>query len=183
MFLNAFDFLIIALLLYFIATNAAKGAKEDILGFPGYLVGFVFGLAAMEKMGNILSSKLPLFPSLAKIFSLVFVIISFRIFLQLMVQFLEKSITEEVLTLIFKVVGGFFGFIKGAFLTSVILILILLLPFGGKFKRSQTGSKFLEPICRFAPALVERVVSMAPGGADLLNDLVSEIENSQKPDP
>ncbi len=81
----------------------------------------------------------------------------------------------------YKIGGGIIGFIKGAFLTSVILILMALLPFGSKFETAKERSKLLSPRLRFGPAAVHAVSRLAPDAASLLNNMVTDLENWGKP--
>lgn len=178
---NAFDFLIVAILLFFIGRNAALGMRDDLLGFPGGVVSFILGLKLMTFVGGKMMKFLPIPKYLAYAMALIFSIIAVSLFIKFVVETADKTINPEVLTMAYKIGGGIIGFIKGAFLTSVILILIALLPFGSKFETAKERSKLLSPMLRFGPAAVHAVSRFAPDAANLLNNMVTDLENWGKP--
>ncbi len=64
---NAFDFLIVAILLFFIGRNAAQGMKDDLLGFPGTVISFILGLKLMTFVGGKMMKFFPVPKYLAQL--------------------------------------------------------------------------------------------------------------------
>lgn len=178
---NAFDFLIVAILLFFIARDAARGMREDLLGFPGAVISFILGLKLMTFVGGKMMKFFPVPKYLAYAIALIISIIAVALFIKFVVETADKTINKEVLTMAYKIGGGIVGFIKGAFLTSVILILIHMLPFGSKFETAKERSKLINPMLRFGPAAVHAISRFAPDAANLLNNMVTDLENWGKP--
>lgn len=174
---NAFDFLIIAVLLFFIATNASRGMKEDLLGIPGALISFIIGLKAMKIVGGMMAKILPMPRYVCYAFALIVAVTGFILFIKFLVELAEKSLNPEIVKMIFKIGGGIFGFIKGALVLSIILIAVVLLPLGKKFENSQNSSRLLQPMKRFAPATLSAINRFAPEAENFFEKMVDDIEN------
>lgn len=156
------DLVIIIGLIFFVYWGLRKGFKAEMLGFTGWIVALLIGLALADKASSLLGSKVPSIQKVSWILSFFAIIILVRLSLLLVFQRKAKAETASVPSKLDRFSGAVLGFLEGAFVISVLLIAIAILPIKGNLKQYETRSLLYPHLKNFSVYIVETVAKYVP---------------------
>ncbi len=156
------DLVIIIGLIFFVYWGLRKGFKAEMLGFTGWIVALLIGLALADKASSLLGNKVPSIQKVSWILSFFAIIILGRLFLLLLFHRKQKSETAISPSKLDRFSGAVLGFLEGAFVISVLLIAIAILPIKGNLKQYENRSLLYPHLKDFSVYIVETVAKYIP---------------------
>lgn len=165
------DIVIIIGLVFFVYWGLKKGFRAEMLGFTGWLIALLIGLALADKASALLGSKVPPLQKASWILAFFAIVILVRLFLFIVFRGGAKSEAASAPSKLDRFSGAVIGFIEGAFVISVLLIAIALLPIKGNLKQYESRSLFYPHLKDFSVYIVETVAKYVPvtqKGVDLI---------------
>ncbi|NIA30163.1 MAG: hypothetical protein GWP06_09660 [Actinobacteria bacterium] len=156
------DLVIIIGLIFFVYWGLRKGFKAEMLGFTGWIIALLIGLALADKASSLLGNKIPSIQKVSWILAFFAIIILVRLFLLLIFQRKAKSETASPPSKLDRFGGAVLGFLEGAFVISVLLIAIAILPIKGNLKQYENRSLLYPHLKDFSVYIVETVAKYVP---------------------
>ena len=165
------DLGIILILALFIVRSLRSPLASELTGAIGWLFAILAAIGFSDPIGNMLATYVPSFKELTPYLSFLAIVIILR----LLLGFLGKLVPEEpkgAVGAILKVIAALFGFFKGAFFISVVLLMISTSSGLQSKVDGYTGSSFVYPhIKTFSLSVVNAVTEHVPNVEALLKRL------------
>lgn len=159
-----FDYCIIICLAVFVFAGLGKGLIRGLADIVAVIVALVGATRFMSNFTGILSAFIPISPILLTIIS--FIIIYAILYYSVIFggQVLAKLVKFALLGWLDRLLGALFGFFKGAFLISLFLFLVTLLPLPKAVFASYDKGLLVQPIKNVTPTVFDALQWMLPGG-------------------
>jgi len=160
--MNALDVLIFIALVYFVYKGAQNGLYGELLGMTGWLVAAIlslrYGLWASRKLENYIQ-----LPDLAyTVLGYAAVLLAGRLLLQILLAGLRKAMDPKTHDSLNKLLGAVIGFAKGAFLVSIFVLALSIMPLGEQVKSYEYRSNLFPHMKKFAQVILRNVVYFVP---------------------
>jgi membrane protein required for colicin V production len=164
--MSPLDLIIIAFLIWFVYKGAKIGMAKELVGLTGWLIAALVALKYGGRAGVMTERLLPMVAILPTtltgfIVALVGTHLAFRVFGYL----LNKLVSGNVQSMLDKMGGGLIGFIKGAFIISIIALAVNSLKLGPRLEGYQQQSTLFPHMAQFAQLVVDKVVRPSPGSS------------------
>jgi membrane protein required for colicin V production len=173
--MNAIDILIILVITFFVYKGAKQGMVEELLGVTGWVLAILFAIKFGDFLSAIILRKVPRIPKqLGSIIAFIFILIAVRVGFQAFAQYFEKIFSDDLKNRINKLIGAFFGFIKGAFFISVIALAIYILPLNQKIKDAEHESVLFGHMTVFAQVMVDMIFKIVPQIENPLDHMIDD---------
>jgi len=147
--LNWIDYIIMAVLFFYIIEGYAIGFLASFLDLIGFILSFIIGLKTYIFAGNFISHFFSIPPSFSKALGFLFIALISEIIIGFILRgfiyriFMEKySVRDKILEAFNHLLGVIIGMFSALILLSFILTLIVSLPVSVFLKRSVSSSKF-----------------------------------------
>jgi membrane protein required for colicin V production len=160
--MNAIDVIIIICLTYFVYRGAVQGLIGELLGATGWIMATVLALRFGGWAGKKIVAYIQIPANLVDIAGFVVMLLVVRAFIQIVLMGLRKSLDPKTHDATNKLLGAVIGFIKGAFLVSIFVLALSVIPLGEKMSRYEKESALFPHMAKFARALLSRVVHFVP---------------------
>jgi membrane protein required for colicin V production len=173
------DIMIIIGLVIFVYRGAQKGMVEELLGLTGWLLAILLAIKLGGTAARILVGKVPRMAPLASILGFIIMLIVARAAFHLFAQSFQKMFDADLRGKIDKFVGGLFGFVKGAFSISVLVLAIYVLPLGPRAKDLESRSVLFKHMTKFAQIVMDAVTKFVPQTEAPLRSMVKTFESEK----
>lgn len=160
--MNAIDVIIIICLTYFVYRGAVQGLIGELLGVTGWILATILALRFGGWAGKKISAYVQLPVSMVDIAGFVAVLLVMRVLIQILLMGLRKSLDPKTHDAANKLLGAVIGFVKGAFLVSIFVLALSVMPLGEKMKRYEKESALFPHMTKFSRALLYRVIYFVP---------------------
>lgn len=160
--MNTLDVVIFITLCYFVYRGAQAGLIGELLGITGWLLAGLLALRFGGWAANRINGYIHLSATAADVAGFVAVLLVVRVLLQLLLVGFKKTVDPKTHDAMNKLLGAVIGFIKGAFLVSVFVLAISIMPLGEKVKAYENRSALFPHMKKFAQLLLYRVVHFVP---------------------
>jgi len=172
--LNGIIELIIAIIIIiFMVLGVKRGLIRQILAIVGIVAAFIGSFYLAHNLAGYLETKTDLPYRAALIVSALILFIGILILFHLLGLALQKIINITVLRSVDRTGGGILGFLKGVLLVSMILVIILNLPFPEDFKKTLREDPVASVIRPVLPGLFNLVLKNSPADLDFRSVLRS----------
>lgn len=174
------DFFFLVVMTGFILLGVWKGFFREVLGLLGVLLGIFMAIIGFGPISKMLHQLIPDVPAA------VWIVISFlAIFIGvylascLLALVLGKLSSLIMLGWLNRLLGGVIGAVKGAFLISLILLVLGFFPFQGSLKNVRKHSIFYEPFQRIIPLVYNVMTDFSISSRKLEKKFVRLLGNLQ----
>ncbi len=174
------DLVIIIALIFFVYWGLRKGFNAEMLGFTGWIIALLIGLALADKASSLLDNKVPSIQKVSWVLSFFALIIAVRIVLLLFFQKKTKSGTTRPPSNLDRFSGAVLGFLQGAFVISVLLIAIAILPIKGNLKKFENHSLLYPHLKNFSVYIVEAIGKHVPLTKRGVDSIMRKFENEKQ---
>ena len=126
--INWVDVLVVILLIRTCYVGANVGFTIELQRITGLIAGFVISYYFYKQLGQFIAGNSFISINLAEIFSLIIVLIACLIVIKLLTVLLSKVLKFQFKPQFEKIAGGIIGALRGIFLSSVVLVVLGMLP-------------------------------------------------------
>ena len=168
------DILIVAVIGIFVIKGLIKGFARELLGFIGFILGFLLATNFMVSGAKLLKSSINMPYPIALIISyfIIFMVVL------LTIRYIGKSLTKIMdispLGWFNRLGGALFGFIFAAVILSLIIAFINIFPFAEPLKQEWTDMKLYPFIEQTAPIIYNFLLKLFPGGHTFYEQFISD---------
>jgi len=165
--MNWLDVVLSGVILLFVIRGVLKGLFREGVGLAGVLVGLILAVNRYQELGRMIQGELNFFSlKVANMIAFVIIFGGIAILGAIAGVVIHNILSHYSLTRGVEEGGGFIlGLIEGALICSIILVLISVSPFSGKFSAWSKGSILKPYLLRVGPFVYDGIVSLVPGEA------------------
>ncbi len=161
--MNLMDLLIIAALTWFVYKGAQTGLAKELVGLTGWLIAAVLALKFGGRAGDMAVARLPQIGALSvALVGFLIVLVGMHLVFRFLGYALKKMVGGEGQSTADRLFGALIGFIKGAFIISIIALAVSSLNLGSRLAEYQQQSSLFPHMAKFAQMVVDQVVRTAP---------------------
>ena len=160
--MNAIDVIIIISLTYFVYRGAVQGLIGELLGATGWIIAAILALRFGSWAGKKIGAFVQLPAGMVDIVGFVAMLLVMRVLIQIVLMGLRKTLDPKTHDATNKLLGAIIGFVKGAFLVSIFVLALSVIPLGEKMARYEKESALFPHMAKFARVLLYRVVDFVP---------------------
>lgn len=167
------DILISIVLLFFGLLGFRDGFVKMSFAITALLIGIVAATKFMDPVGNFLISVLFLPEGFSFVFAFALVFVGIMV-IERVIYGLREAEDTGVFLISEKVFAIWLGFLEGAAVVSVVLV--LLGAFDVPSVEVQQNSLFYKPLSGFAPWIYDKIVEVLPQSIDFYGELGKNLE-------
>jgi len=165
--MNWVDIVLGVIILLFVVRGVLKGLFREGVGLAGVLIGLVVGINRYQMLGEAIRKEFEVLSvKVCNIIAFAIIFVGVAILGTVAGILIHNLSSRHSVIRGLDESGGFIlGFIEGALVCSVILILLSISPFSAKFDRWSEGSILKPYLLRAGPFVYDSIVSITPGKA------------------
>ena len=156
------EVIIAAILVFFLIAGIRRGLIRQILEIAGIIAAFVTAFYAAHHLAAYLERKIDITYNLALIISAMAIFIGILVSFHLAGIIFQKMVNITPLGHFDRLGGGLFGLLKGTLLVSLLLVIVLNLPFPSQFREDLEKDPVVRVIYPVMPMLFDFVLSRTP---------------------
>lgn len=171
------DLSIVLVLVLFCVRSFRGGLQGELLGAVGWLLAILVAVSFSDRIGDAIAGKVPQLAAVSFFVAFTIVLIGIRFAVGAIVKsFPENSKgVMSVLSMIIAVAAGFF---KGAFFTSVFLLLMSQSSMQAKLEKQISESTLYHPLADFSKQVVRIVTDKVPNVKNILDKTTGRKEKN-----
>jgi len=164
------DITILIIIGFFCAKGFFKGIFIEVLTLGGLLVGYIIAIREMSTVSAFLEKIVSLSPLVRTSLSFLIIQIAVIVVFRIIAGILRRFTRWAFIGWLDRGGGVLFGFIKGAFIASLIMLLISLIP-SEVFEKERKQSFLYNPVKSVSPAVFNFLMKAAPQAKDFYTEL------------
>ena len=170
------DLIIVLILVLFCVRSFRGGIRGELLGAVGWIIAVFIAIGLSKTLGSMITAKLPQFSVISSTVAFIAVLIGLRLVIGWMVKLFPESSKgfSGVLLNVTSVAAGFF---KGAFFTSVFLLLLSQTAFLTQMDSQVSSSTLYGPLTAFSKQVVRVATEKVPNVKSVLDRTAANKEN------
>lgn len=153
--MTGIDVVILVIVGFFCVKGFFRGFIVEVFTLVGLLLAYVVALREMSTVSAWLDRTVNLPPLLSTTLGFLAVFILVALFFRWLAGALRFLARRIMVGWIDRGGGVLFGLFKGAFVASLLALLISLIPFSGGMRREQERSLLFRPVLGVAPAVFD----------------------------
>lgn len=163
--MSPFDLVIIAALIWFVYQGAKTGMAKELIGLTGWLIAVLVALKYGGWAGATAENLLPAIKIVpTRVSGFIIALLGTHLCFRIFGFMLKKLVGDKGQSFLDKAGGGLIGFIRGAFIISIIALAINSLELGPTMTAYQERSSLYPHMSRFAQLVVDKVVAPERNG-------------------
>ena len=178
--MNSIDVTILVIVGFFCIKGFFKGLIMEVFTLVGLLLAYVIAIREMSTLAYLINSivNLPLLVSTPLSFFLIF--ISVVLLCRLLAGALRKLIRWTLLGWLDRGGGAMFGVFKGALVTSLLILLISLIPVSRGIENEEDNSLLFLPVRSVAPAVFNFIKHSFPKTKNFYDEVKEGFSSKSK---
>ncbi len=161
--MSPFDLIIIAALVWFVYKGAKIGLAKELVGLTGWLIAALVALKLGGRAGAMAVSFLPSLKAVpVELTGFLIALIGTHIFFRFLGYLFNNMLGNNGQSTFDRMGGAFIGFVKGAFIISVIALALNSLNLGSRLEGYQSSSSLFPHMSKFAQMVVDQVIRATP---------------------
>ncbi|MBN1559270.1 CvpA family protein [candidate division KSB1 bacterium] len=164
------DLVIVIILFLFCVRSFRAGMRGELLGAIGWLLAIVAAIGSSEAIGNLIAKNWRQFADLGPYLSFIIVLAVLRLLLLGIIKLLPETLKGAGGTFL-NLSASAIGFFKGAFFTSVILLLMPRMGLQSALDKYTQDAILYPHIKEFARQVVLITIEKIPNVKDVLDAL------------
>lgn len=172
------DVAIIVILILFGLRSYRNGLGGELLGTIGWIITILIALRFSSQLGDYLSNQFPQIHTLSSYLSFVIILVIIRLLLIGSARLIHED-RKGAFNFIFRLTSTAFGFIKGAFFSSIILLLLSISSIQPNVDKLAKNSKTYFSMKIFAIKTVDIIIDIAPEVYSIYVDLAEKSDRNE----
>ncbi len=161
--MSPFDLIIIAALVWFVYTGAKIGLAKELVGLTGWLIAALVALTLGGRAGAMATGFLPSLKALpVELTGFLIALFGTHIFFRVIGYLFNNMLGGNGQSTFDRMGGAFIGFVKGAFIISVVALALNSLNLGSRLEGYQSSSSLFPHMSKFAQMVVNQVIRATP---------------------
>lgn len=178
--MNIIDMVILVILGFFCLKGFFRGFIMEVLTLAGLLIAYVIGLREMSTVAALIDRMIHLPPLIGTALSFFLIFILVALFFRWMAGALRKFTRWTLIGWVDRGGGILFGLFKGAFVASLLALLISLIPFPEGVKNEEENALLFRPVRSVAPAVFNFVKHTFPKTKDFYDEVREGFSSASK---
>jgi len=174
--MNTVDIVILIILTIFVYFGARRGLIDEILGLTGWIIAVICAIKFGGSLAAIISEKAPNFQVISSVLAALIILFGIRFAFLFFIKILKTSASQVTENSLNKIAGAFLGFLQGVFITSIIVLIFLLIPFSKNIKNIQNNSVMFPHLKKVSIFIVNTVANFIPQTQSLLSGILEKID-------
>jgi len=174
--MNTVDIVILIILTIFVYFGARRGLIDEILGLTGWIIAVICAIKFGGSLAAIISEKAPNFQVISSVLAALIILFGIRFAFLLFIKILKTSAPQVTENSLNKIAGAFLGFLQGVFITSIIVLIFLLIPFSKNIKNIQNNSVMFPHLKKVSIFIVNTAANFIPQTQSLLSGILEKID-------
>jgi membrane protein required for colicin V production len=155
--MNFFDIILIIILSIFILKGLFRGIIIEGMTLAGLVVAYIIALREMSSVASLISKNVNLPSLFSSPLGFILIFLTVFIFFRVIAEFLRRFIRKTPIVWIDRSGGMLFGLVKGAFIASLLTIVISFVPLKKSMQIEKQNSVLFEPIRSVAPKVFDLI--------------------------
>jgi membrane protein required for colicin V production len=177
--MNWIDFGIIVLVLYYMALGFRKGILRGALDLVGIIAVLMIALTQFRVVADLLSDLLSTSSSTVRWLSFLLCLGVLMAVVNALTRLVGYFTQKTGQTVPDRLVGAFFGMLRGAFIVSLMLILVISFPFSSSFKSQIDQSSLAPSALSIIPIVYDAfILKVVPGSRPFVDQLNQHLKES-----
>jgi len=161
--MNSLDLFILIVISLFFIRGVFRGLVLELVSVAGLIFGYLIAITYVDFFSTLLIKYFPILPkSASTIISFIALFIVINIVLRFIGNILTRTLKFAMLGWLNRILGGFFGLLKGILVLSILVFLLSFIPFSSEFIE-KTGAKesIVFPLLKaLGPQLYEQIQNL-----------------------
>ncbi len=174
--MNAFDAVILGLVVVFLIRGVIRGFLQETLGLLGLVLAVLLSVRFLDSVTSVLSGFIALNPSIVSAISFVLIFVTVIVAVRIVIAALRGVLRAASLTWVDRLGGGVVGAIKGSILAGVFALLVSVLPLASSLAQLRSESVLVEPFRGVLPLTFDLVRRLWPGTKQFVDELGETFE-------
>ena len=175
--MNYLDFIILSIIGFFVIKGLLRGFFKEILGLVSLFVAFIFATKYMSDAASWLDKFIRIPPGLATLLGFLLIFLGIVLGFVILAIILQKVARYSFFGWLERLGGGVVGFLKGATITSLLILFISMTPFASNLIPGRSASKLFEPAKSSAPYMFNLLTEIIPGSKTFYAELKESLDN------
>lgn len=158
------EIIIVVILIFFLVSGVRRGLIRQILQILGIIAAFIGAFYLAHHLAFFLENNFELHHRLSLVISAIALFVGIIFLFHFLGLLLQKVAHITILGSLDRIGGGLMGLLKGTLLVSLLLVIILNLPFPGSYKDELKQDPLVVVIYPVLPVLFNLVLSHSPAG-------------------
>jgi len=183
--MNVIDLVILGVLAVFAVKGLIRGVIMEVFTLIGLLIGYLIALREMSVVAGFLEKWLHLKPPVPGIVGFILIFLLIVIVFRLIAGLLRKFVKWTFLGWLDRGLGTLLGLFKGILISSLLIMLVGLVPPSDSMEKTQEESLLFGPVKSVAPAVFNVIKHTFPKTKDFYEEVkegVSESSDKVKQD-
>ncbi len=161
--MSPFDLIIIAALVWFVYKGAKIGLAKELVGLTGWLIAALVALKLGGRAGVLATAFLPSLKALpVELTGFLIALVGTHILFRIIGYLFNNMLGGDGQSTFDRMGGAFIGFVKGAFIISVIALAVNSLYLGSRLESYQRNSSLFPHMTKVAQMVVNQVIRATP---------------------
>ena len=173
--MNYLDYTIIILVSIFTIKGLFKGFIHEVFGLVGLIASLVLATKLMGGVSDWIAGIADIPPTLNAVLGFIIVFFLVMLISQLVIHMAQKVVKWALLGWADKLAGALSGFLKGAIIASLMLLIMTAMPLVESLLPGKDDSKLFKPTKKFAPAVFDLLVAAFPHSKSFYEEVKDSI--------
>jgi membrane protein required for colicin V production len=178
--INTIDILCLIILGIFCIKGFFRGIIIEVFTLLGLLVAYIVAVREMSTIENWITQWIHIPPLVASTLAFLIIFLGIGFLFRWIAMLLRGMAKWTIIGWADKGGGFLFGLFKGALITSLVLLLISLIPFSRGFERESERSVLYKPLRSVAPAVFNFVIRTFPSAKDFYEEVKESLTDKTK---
>jgi len=174
--MNYIDYIIVAVVVIFTVRGLFRGFFYEVLGFISLIVALILATKFTSNVAEFVDKLFDIPASVITLIGFLLIFIGVTLGLQILTHYLHKVVQYSFLSWLEKLAGATVGFLKGAIIMSLLLLLISILPFGSYIVPDQDKSVLFLRTRNVAPQVFNTLIEIVPNSKSFYDELKEAID-------
>jgi membrane protein required for colicin V production len=169
--MNGIDITILVIVGFFGIKGLFRGLVIEIFTLIGLLVGYVIALREMGDLADFLERVFHIPELIANALGFLLIFIFITLLFRWIAGGLRRFLKWTFIGWLDRGSGLLFGLFKGTLITSLLLLLVSLIPLPNNLKEEENGSLLCQPVRSVAPAVFNFLKDAFPRTKDFYEEV------------
>lgn len=177
--MNWIDFFILGIVVIAVLSGYKRGLFKEVSTFIGLVITIVLAINYADWLAMKIEGTFNLSPSLLYVFCFVITFVFTLFILKILGHYFYMMVKVTPLKYPDKVGGGVFGFLKGAFLLSLLFLMFIFVPVFQSLNQSIDESLIAPTVRKLVPTTFDLTIPLHPNSGKFVDKVTRGVLGSK----